>query len=379
MPTLADPLTLNGHLLRNRLVLPAMTTNYATPGGDVTGEVLGFYEQRARDVGLVIVEATAVRADGRLVPNSLGIWEESHVRGLARLAGAVKARGAVAVLQLNHAGARAVPLGGGDLQGASPSGLRLRRDLGAFELEPGQLRRIRDDFAVGAGRALQAGFDGVEVHGAHLYLLSQFLSPLTNRRRDRYGGTAAARATFPAEVLAAVRDRIGPKALLLFRMNGEERIEQGQTPRDAAEVAAVLRGAGIDALDVSLSARVAWREEGGSRFLEAASTLPKEDPPGAALPLAAAVRRAAGGPVIAVGKLAQGGTATAALGAGAADLVAIGRQMIVDPDAAGKILGGRAAELVACQECTSCLRSIGRGLPMTCSVNATPAGKPSWS
>lgn len=374
MPALADPLPLKGLRLRNRLVMPAITTAYATSDGRVTDQVVRFYAQRARHVALVVVEATAVRRDGRIAPASLGLWEDAHAAGLHRVASAIQGQGAVATIQLNHAGARAFPLAG-EAVGASPSGVRLRPEIAPFALaEPG-LAALAEDFGTAARRAVQAGFDGVEVHGAHLYLLGQFLSPLTNLRRDRYGGDALGRAAFPLEVVRAVRDRIGAAPLLLFRLNGEERIPGGQTPADAGVVAAALVRAGVDVVDVSIAAQTAWREDARGRFLETSSALPETEAPGAAVSLAVAVRRACAAPVIAVGKLGCGRASAAALDAGA-DLVAVGRQLVADPEAAGKLLDGRDGELVPCRECTACLGAISRGLPLTCAVNPDLVGPP---
>ena len=175
--------------------MPAMTTNYGSPDGMVTKEVINHYSERSKDVGLVIVEATAVRADGRILNGSLGLWGDGQVAGMARLADTIKKMGAAAVVQISHAGARCFPAGG-ELQGASPSGFAFRADVDPITMSPAQIDQMVADFAAAAGRAADAGFDGVEIHGAHFYLISQFISPLTNQRRDRYGGDARARATF---------------------------------------------------------------------------------------------------------------------------------------------------------------------------------------
>lgn len=371
---IADPLQLRGKTARNRLVLTAVTTNLAAADGRVTDDLVGFYDARARDLGVAIVEAAAVRADGRIVAGSVGAWDEAHVPGLDRLARTVKQHGALAVLQLNHAGARALPVGTGELLGASPSDLRLRQDLAPRALGVDELRRLADDFGAAAFRAVRAGFDGVELHGAHFYLLSQFLSPLVNLRRDRYGGDLAGRIAFPREVVRMVRARIGPEPLVLFRVNGIERIEGGLTPEDAARAATELVRAGVDVVDVSLGARVAWREEDGVRFLESSSTLFKDEARGATLPIAAAIRRATAAPVIAVGKLGDAGIAEEALRTGAADLVGIGRQLIADPETAGKLLRDGGAGIDVCSECVACLRSIRKG-PIKCAVNRDVTGK----
>ncbi len=375
MDTLQHEVMINGMRLRNRIALPPITTNYGSPEGLVTDEIVQFYRERSKDVGLVIVEATAVRDDGRLVPGSLGLWEDGQVAGMTRIADSIKKLGAAAVVQINHGGARCFP-SGGEMQGASPSGFAFRPDVDPITMSPKQIDQVIANFAEAAGRAAEAGFNGVEIHGAHLYLISQFLSPLTNRRNDRYGGDARARATFALEVVKAARERLGSEYPILFRLNAVEKVEGGQTLEDALAISRLLADVGVDALDVSLIANSSWKEIDGQRFLVASSALPKEQPAGANASLAAAVKEAAGLPVIAVGKLGEGSVAGESVRDLPIDIVAIGRQMIADPEAAGKILAGKNSEIVSCEECMTCFATIGRGVPMACKVNRNLPGSP---
>ena len=308
MATLQDEVRISNMRLRNRIALPPLTTNYGSSEGMVTPEVLQFYKERSQDVGLVIVEASAVRADGRILQGSLGLWEDGQVDGMARLTDSIKKLGAAAVVQINHAGARGFP-DGGEMQGASPSGFAFRPDVDPFIMNLEQTERMVADFAEAAVRAGQAGFDGVEIHGAHLYLISQFLSPLTNQRNDRYGGDTPGRATFALEVVRATRDKLGESYPIFFRFNAVEKVEGGQTLEDALEISRLLAGEGVDALDVSLVASSSWNEVDDRRFLVASSALPKDQPAGANVSLAAAVKAATGLPVIAVGKLGEGDVA----------------------------------------------------------------------
>jgi 2,4-dienoyl-CoA reductase-like NADH-dependent reductase (Old Yellow Enzyme family) len=373
MARLQDEVTINGMRLRNRVALPPLTTNYGSPQGLVTNEIIQFYKERSRDVGLVIVEASAARAGGRIVPGSLGLWEDGQVAGMARLADSIRKLGAAAVVQINHAGARCFP-GGGAMQGASPSGFAFRPDVVPFTMSAQQIDQMVVDFADAAVRAAEAGFDGVEIHGAHFYLISQFLSPLTNRRNDRYGGDARARATFALEIVRTTRERLGSSFPILFRLNAVERVEGGQTLEDALAVSRILADEGVDALDVSLVAQSSWREAKSQRLLVASSALSKDQPAGANFPLAVAVKEAAGLPVIAVGKLGEGDVAAESMRKLSIDIVAIGRQMIVDPHTADKILAGKSSEIIPCEECMTCFATIGRGAPMACKVNRNLPG-----
>jgi len=368
MAALQDAVTINGMKLRNRIVLPPLTTNYGSPEGIVTDDIIRFYAKRSMDIGLVIVEAAAVRADGRILTGSLGLWEDGQIDGMARLADSIKNLGAAAVIQLNHAGAKCVPVGG-DMQGASPSGYAFRPDVDPITMSSSQIDQMVTDFVEAMVRAEKAGFDGVEIHGAHLYLISQFLSPLTNQRTDRYGGDARGRATFAVEVVRAARERLGKDYPIIFRFNAVEKAEGGQTLDDTLAMCGLLAEAGVDALHVSLLARSSWKEIDGRRFLVTSSAFPKEQPPGGNVAAAVAIKEATGLPVIAVGKLGEGNVADEAVRDSNIDLVAIGRQMIADPDTAGKILSGKNSEIVPCEECMTCFATIGSGKPMGCKVN----------
>ncbi|HEX2972722.1 MAG TPA: NADH:flavin oxidoreductase [Tepidisphaeraceae bacterium] len=352
---------IGGMRLRNRIALPPLTTNFGNAAGEVTADVLAFYEERARDVGLVIVEATAVRPDGRITPYSLGLWRDEQIKGMKALAETIKRNGAAAVIQLNHAGARSVPIEGGILR-ASPSALPLSLGPRPTALSEGQIAEFVEDFVAAASRAAAAGFDGVEVHGAHYYLISEFVSPLCNQRGDRYGGDAVRRSTLAVEVVRAVRSRLDERCAVLFRLNAIEAIAGGQTLEESVVTAMQVKAAGVDALDISAIPEASWHEEKGERSLITRSMLARTAPPGANAVYAATIRSATSLPTIAVGKLGHSAVASDILARGDADVVAIGRQMIVDPAAAGKILAGQDEDIIRCKECLMCLTSVATGV-----------------
>lgn len=366
MALLSDKMTINGMKLRNRLVLPPLTTNYGTAEGHVTDGVIQFYGERARDVGLAIVEAASVRDDGRIVQGSLGIWDDSQIGGMARLAKTIKGAGAAAVVQINHAGARSFP-SGGDMQGASPSGVFLRPDVAPMAMNEAQMDRMVSDFAAAAARIAEAGFDGVEIHGAHFYLISQFLSPLTNQRADDYGGDAEGRSKFAVRVVQAVREKLGKTYPLLFRLNAVEHLEGGQTLPDAIKISKILKSEGVDALNVSVVSQGHWEKMDDGQYMVPASAFNKQSPAGANIPYTSAIRQATGLPVIGVGKMGNE-TAQKSVEGEFMDLVAIGRQMIADPETAGKILAGRPQDITPCKECMACFASLRKG-PVACKVN----------
>jgi len=224
-------------------------------------------------------------------------------------------------------------------------------------------------FAAAAGRAKAAGFDGVELHAAHYYLLSEFLSPYSNRRTDRWGGTLGGRGRIVVEAIRAVRRAVGPDFLLLCRMHAVEFLEGGLSTEDARALARTFVEAGVDVINASGIGQSSWGEWEGQPFLNTSSVLPRAAAPGAFVPHVARLREGLGVPVIAVGKLAaEPGLAHQVLAEDQADLVAIARQLIADPETGTKLLEGRDADLQHCQECLACFAAIRKG-PITCTVN----------
>ncbi len=363
----SEQITIGNLRLRNRFVLPAITTNSAGEGGTVSEQMLSFYRARAGSVGLVIVEAAAVRADGGLVSRSIGLWSDNQVSGMKRLAEDIKAQGAAAVIQLNHAGARSVP-GKGSFAGASPSDFQFRPDQKPFVLTEEQIRQLIDDFAVAATRAIEAGFDGVEIHGAHFYLLSQFISAFTNKRTDSYGGSLENRARFALEVVRAVRKKIGPERSILFRLNAVEGVDRGQTLDDAAVLGDLLADAGVDLLDVSFTGQGKWQKINGSNLFVIATSLDSAAANGVNTDHAAYLKERTGIPVIAVGKYWDSHSIEAAFNSDRIDLIAVGRQMIADPQSVMGFLKGDNDPEQPCTECLNCYSTIRRGEPMQCSL-----------
>ncbi len=368
MAKLNSELLIKQMKFRNRLVLPPITTNYGSPEGFVTEDIHVFYKERSRDVGLTIVEATSVHPGGCIVPNSLGLWNDSQIPGMATLVKDIREQGALAVVQLNHAGPRCFPRKN-VRQGLSPSGLAFRPDIEPIIMDMKDIEQLIDDFAKAAVRACKAGFDGVEIHGAHLYLLSQFLSPLTNKREDRYGGTAKNRATLALEIVKKTRQNIGDQYPIFFRINAEEKIDGGQTLEDAIIIGKLLANEGVDIFDVSLIAHGGWKKDKDKNYLVGSSALAKDKPSGANIAFTAAFKKEVGRPVIVVGKFGVGNAAVHAVENEQIELVAIGRQMICDPRSAEKILNGNDDEIIPCDECLKCFATIGKGSPMSCKVN----------
>jgi 2,4-dienoyl-CoA reductase-like NADH-dependent reductase (Old Yellow Enzyme family) len=319
----------------NRLCMAPLGTRYAGDDGCVTGRQIDFYAERARGgVGLVIVEATYIHPyRGRMLAS-----DDRHVRGLARLADAIHEEGARACIQVQTRRGRSDavdPVAPSPV--AHPVTGRVPRALTQAGIEA-----IVDDFARAALRAKQAGFDGVQIHGASGYLLNEFLSPLANRRDDAYGGSLGNRARFALEIVRRVKDLAGTGFAVLYRQCASERVTGGISVEEAVAFARMLEGAGVDAIDVVSGSTVHSPE-----WIVA-------PPPSSNVPLASAIRRAVGIPVIVGGGLDDPAAAAAVLAAGQADFVALGKALIADPEWARKVRDGRVAGIRPCVRCMLC-------------------------
>ncbi|MCW5940069.1 MAG: NADH:flavin oxidoreductase/NADH oxidase [Fimbriimonadaceae bacterium] len=333
MAALFEPLSLRGTTLRNRVALSPMCTYSceACDGLATDWHVVHLGARAVGGCGLVMAEATAVTADGRISPQDLGIWSDDHVGPLARVAEAVRALGAVPAIQLAHAGRKAgthrpwspvrgyLPPGDGPgswpFERLGPSPVPFREGAPSpVSVDPGQ---VVEWFVASTRRALAAGFEVVELHSAHGYLLHQFLSPLSNQRTDGYGGSFEGRTRLHRELVTAVREVWPDDRPLFMRVSATDWAEGGWTPDETVELARVLRPLGLDLMDCS---------SGG--------TLPDAVVPvgpGYQVEFAERVRRETGMSTGAVGLITEPAQAEAIVAEGRADLVFLGREMLRDP------------------------------------------------
>jgi 2,4-dienoyl-CoA reductase-like NADH-dependent reductase (Old Yellow Enzyme family) len=327
--SLFSPLSIRGLELSNRLVMPPMC-QYSAVDGLVQPWHLRHYAERAvGGVGLVIVEATAVQARGRISPADLGLWNDAQRDALRPLVDAVHAAGAKIAVQLAHAGRKAsthVPwLGTGAVPAERGGWTVVSASEGAFDptypspvaLDRAGFDQVAADFAAAARRAVDAGFDAVEIHGAHGYLIHQFLSPLTNKRTDAYGGSQENRFRLAIEVTRAIRTVLPPSMPLLIRVSATDWVEGGWTVEETVALLKILKNEGVDFADVS---------SGG---LVPGVKIPLS--PGYQVPLAAQVRRETGLLTGAVGLITDAAQAQAIVGSGEADAVLLGRLLLRDP------------------------------------------------
>ncbi len=330
---LFEPFSIKGVKLRNRIVFAPVVTNY----GLRNARALHYFAARARGgAGLVIVQGTPV--DLFLGPKG--------GRGLESLVQAVKAEGAKIAIQLWH---------GNNLRGQSvaPSPQDACREISREEI-----REVVDKFASAARHCRELGFDGAEVHGAHGYFVHQFFSPLTNRRKDDYGGSVEKRMLLALEIIVAMREAAGEGFLLLYRHSAVDGVPGGTTIEESIQLARTLENHWLDVIDVSA---------GNQDSL--LSIPPAEAPEATHADLAGRIKAAVSIPVIAVGKVQTRSTAEKILQEGKADLVALARQLLADPDWPRKVQEGREGEVVRCTYCNFCAEEMRAGRPIACTQN----------
>lgn len=330
-PALFQPLRLRGLTLKNRIVVSPMAMYSATDGLFDDFNLVHLGRFALGGAGLVMTEATAVSPEGRITPGCTGLWSETHVEGLSRVARFLHTHGAAAGIQLAHAGWKGSstrpwegggPLTDGAWQTVGPTSQPFDTGWPApLALDATGIDGIVEAFRAAAKRACAAGFDVVELHCAHGYLLHSFLSPISNTRSDDYGGTREARMRLPLRVAEAVREAWPADKPVFARISAVDGIGVGWSIEDSIAFAAALRQRGIDAIDCST---------GGLR-IDRAWQVPARDP-GFQVEYASAVRKGADIATIAVGLIRDAAQADTIVAEGKADLVALAREMLLRPN-----------------------------------------------
>jgi 2,4-dienoyl-CoA reductase-like NADH-dependent reductase (Old Yellow Enzyme family) len=312
-----------------------MNLNMSGPNGEVTQKQIEHYVTRAANIGLVIVEFTFVSQHGKISSGQLGIHNDGLIAGLRKLVDAIHGADAKVVIQLGHGGSRATKATCG-YQPVAPSATIDPDPRHAARMEMPRALSTREIVEIVAGfgeaarRAIEAGFDGVELHGCHGYLLNQFMSPLTNHRDDEYGGDPERRLRFPLDVIHEVKRRLGSSHLLLYRFAGDDFIHGGLTLEQTLNIAPRVENAGVSVVDIS----------GGLGNSGWAS--PQSRAQGTFIPMAQRIREVVGVPVIGVGNITDPRFADKVVREGRVDMVAIGRALLADANwstEAAKILG----------------------------------------
>lgn len=338
-PRLFSSLQVGSLTLPNRIVMPPMGTRLATSSGGVTREQREYYRVRAAGgVGLIITESCYISLERPT--GHFGIHSNDFLPGLNLLAETIQEENCLAVAQLNHRGI---------LHGKSVN-----------DLTQGEIKKFFKDFGGGAARAKAAGFNGIEIHGGNVYLIHQFLSPRVNKRQDEYGGDLEGRLRCPLRILEECRSQLGDDYPVFFRLNGNEFIEGGWDLAHAQVLARELEKRKVNAIHVTA---------GGfeTRYWH---TQPMALPRGCLIPIVAGIKKVVNVPVIAVGRINNPELAEEILQKDHADLIAIGRGLIADPDFPRKAFQGRAAEINQCVACNYCRSRVAwKNYPVRCAVN----------
>ncbi len=311
---LDTPISAGALSIKNRIVMPPMQTN-KTDHGRVTEELAQYYMDRARYSmpGMIITEHSCIAESGRAAEGQISIAEDGRIEEQRRLTDAIHEGGSLAFVQLNHAGSNGI----GEPVSASavniPTKLLNRRPR---ELKPEEIRAVEEQFAQAALRAVRAGYDGIEIHCAHGYLLNQFYSPMTNKRTDEYGGCLENRLRFLLETVACVREAVGSGVPVAVRLGGADYLPGGSTEEDAVEASKALEKAGVDLLDLS----------GGMCFFMRLG----HPEPGYFSSMTEKIRPEVSIPVLLTGGISSLADAERMLQEGKADMIGIGRALLKD-------------------------------------------------
>lgn len=348
---------------KNRVAMPPMVRNYADEKGFATPRYIAHIDRIARGgVGIMVLEASFVRPDGRGFSHELGLHTDDAIPGLRKLAETAHAHGAAIGPQIFHAGRQTSSKVTG-VQPVAPSPMpdpTIKEMPRQLEIE--EIREIVDDFAQAAGRTKEAGCDFVEIHGAHGYLITQFLSPFSNCRDDQYGGSDEGRMRFVSEVLQAVRKTVGSDFPIIMRISANEMVSDGLTLEDGAKIGKELEKLGVDAIDVSSG--------NYTSFNRGYMIAPMSMPDGLLVPFAERIKNCVKIPVIAVGKIRSPAQADDIIHTGKADFVAIGRSLLADPDWPKLAQDGRANQIRSCIACNQgCITRLFSSQDVWCTVN----------
>lgn len=349
--------------LANRLVVPAMVTNFCTEDGFATERYIRYHEAKAKGGwGLIITEDYPVDIHGRGYTNVAGLWKDEQVESHRQLTDRVHQYDSKIVAQVYHAGRQAKAVVAG-AQPVAPSAIPCpwMRDL-PRELTTAEIKTIISQFGDTARRVKQAGFDGIEIHGGHGYLIAEFMSPYTNKRTDAYGGCFEKRMRFVHEIIDVVRDAVGPDFPILFRFSADEVQPGGRDMAESRMVARLMEAWGVDALHVSTGV-----------YGNYGIVSPMVIPHAWTVDFAEEIKRLVKLPVITVNRINDPLMADTLLQMGKADFVAMGRGSLADPDLPNKARDGRRESIrycIGCMEgCTGSLRGVAGEGAICCAVN----------
>lgn len=349
--------------LKNRIVMPPMGTNLAGSEGEVTDQLIAYYEERAKGgTALIIVEFTCIDYEyGKGFIRQVRLDDDRFIPGIQRIASAVHKYGAKVFVQIHHAGRQSNSSLLNGKQSVAPSSVACAA-VGEEprELTTSEVKELVNKFVQSAVRCKEAGIDGVEVHGAHGYLINQFLSPQANLRSDEYGGSFENRMRFIEEIIVGIRDKCGKDFPVTVRLSVDEFVEGGIDLELGKEISRYLEKLGVDGLHISCGTY-----DSMDRIIE--SPLFEQ---GWRVYMAEEIKKVVTIPVITVGSIREPQFVEDILSEGRADFVAIGRGLIADPEWVNKAMEGREAEIRKCINCLHCIHSTMGNSHVLCSINA---------
>lgn len=356
-----EPMKINGLELKNRIVVSAMVTNYCTPDGNATEKFIAYHEHKAKGGwGLIITEDYAVTPTAGGFVNLPGLWEDGQIESHRKLTERVHAAGGKIAAQIYHAGRETSSAVTG-VQPVAPSAVREpSMPETPRELTIPEIHTLVEQFGNCAKRAKAAGFDAVEVHGAHGYLVGAFASPFSNKRSDEYGGTIRNRARFGMEIIRNIKEKCGEDYPVLYRISSVEYVPGGLDIEESKVIARLMEEAGADCIHCSQGV-----------YASTHTIIPPSVFPRAGyVEHAAEMKKAVQIPVIAVGRINDVEIAESVLQSKKADLVTMARASLADPELPNKVLKGRGDEVIRCIGCLQgCIGENGKGNGIRCLVN----------
>lgn len=347
--------------VKNRFIVPPMLTEYAEEDGSISDRFIRYYEEKAiGGWGLIIIEDTSIDEFGAGFKHLPGLWKEEFISSQKELTDRVHAHGAKIAVQLYHAGRQSDSSIKG-MRPIAPSAIQdPTKPETPHELTTEEVRTLVEEFAQAARRAREAGYDAVELHGAHGYLINQFLSPFSNKRTDEYGGNFRNRLRFPLEIIARIQQLNGKDYPIIYRMSADEMVPGGLTIEDTNIIAQILEEAGVAAIHVSAGV---YKSGSIISAPSAVRTAPFSD-------YAMQIRKMVRIPVFAVDKIVYPEIAESLLREGKADFISMGRASLADPSLPNKVRDGRLDEILPCIGCwQGCQGMIAKQKPVTCLVN----------
>jgi 2,4-dienoyl-CoA reductase-like NADH-dependent reductase (Old Yellow Enzyme family)/thioredoxin reductase len=359
-------------ILKNRMMMAPMATHFADKDGQVTDKLIGYYTERAKGgVGLIVVESCFVNHQARGGIQRLGIQDDSKVQGLQKLTDAIHVHGAMAAAELHHGGPQSDRMIIGEMPvAASNTTFQAGVVPPPRALNTEEIEGVVQDFAMAAERAVKAGFDSIMLHCGHGYLMNSFLSPLTNRRTDRYGGSLENRMRFVLEIIEAIRLKVGRDFPLMVRMNGKDYIEGGIELPEAIEMAKKFQASSVDCLQITAGVHAAMEM----------MVQPMSVPRGCLVFLAEAIKKNVDIPVSTVGRINNPELAEQILVEGKADLIALGRPLIADPYFPKKVAEQRSDDIRPCIACNQgCNSQLHLGQSITCFGNPQVGKEKEWA